>query len=114
MFRMNINLGSKETWAKIGEGSWRLGKTIVKKGVQAMVVETAGKATMAALEGDMSKVKQQLTFDEIVGPKKVKSDKPKKKLFGKKKDAAEELAEEITEETVEKTLEKAKELIDGK
>lgn len=93
---MKINLGSKETWMKLGEHSWRFSKTVVKKGIQAMVVETAGKTTMAALEGDFNKVKQQLTFDEIVGPKKVKTDKPKKKWFGKKKDVAEEALEEIS------------------
>lgn len=86
---------NKETLAKVGDGAWRLTKHIVKKGIQQTVMETAGSATLAALDGDMSKVKKQLEFDSIVGPKKVKTDKPKRKWFGKNKDEAEEVLEEI-------------------
>jgi hypothetical protein len=96
---MNFNLGSKETWTKIGDGVWRFSKHIVIKGIQQTVMETAGGATLAALEGDMNKAKHHLTFDGIVGPKKVKVDKPKKGWFGKKKDEAEEVLEEVKAET---------------
>jgi hypothetical protein len=97
---IKINLGNKEFWGKVGEGSWRFSKTVVRKGIQAMAVETVGKGVTAVFEGDMDKAKKQFTFDEIVGPKKIKEDKPKKKLFGKKKEA-EELLEAVETQTVD-------------
>lgn len=102
---------NKDTLAKVGDGAWRLTKHIVKKGIQQTVMETAGSATLALLDGDTSKAKDQLKFDAIVGPKKVKTDKPKKKWFGKKN--KEELAEgtpENMEDNFEEVQAKVEEL----
>lgn len=95
----------KEMAKSIGEKSWRLTKKIAIKGVQAMVIETATKTLNASFEGDMTKVKEQLTFDGIVGPKPEK--KPRKKLFSRKKDETEELLEDI-EEVIEAEVEEVK------
>ena len=105
---------SKELVLKVGDGAWRLTKHIVKQGIKATVVETAGSATLAVLDGDIGKAKEQFKFDAIVGPKKVKikSDKPKKKLFTKKKDKTEELIEAVTEQDVEEALKKAKKTLE--
>jgi benzoyl-CoA reductase/2-hydroxyglutaryl-CoA dehydratase subunit BcrC/BadD/HgdB len=109
--KLEIN---KELFKTIGNGAWRLTKHIAIKGIQHTVMETAGSATLAALNGNMDQAKESLKFDNIVGPKKVKGEKPKKKWFGKNKDVAEELIEEVagetTEEQVEEVLERAKKL----
>lgn len=110
---------NKETLKMVGDGAWRLTKHVVKKGIQQTVMETAGSATLAALDGDMSKVKDQLKFDAIVGPKKIKLDKPKKKWFSaKKKEEIEETLEEVVgvmnPEYFEKGEEVEVEIIDKK
>jgi|GraSoiStandDraft_45_1057281.scaffolds.fasta_scaffold416601_1 hypothetical protein len=106
---------SKQTMKTIGDGAWRLTKHVLIKGVQATVTETAGGVTLSLLQGNKELAKEQLTFDAIVGPKKIKTDKPKKKWFGKNKEV-EELAEEVTEAAVIEKLEEAKAIIeaDGK
>jgi hypothetical protein len=94
MLFMEFKLPTKEQVKSGAEMTWRFSKKIVKKGAQAMVLETAANVLNATFEGDASKVKEQLTFDAIVGPKK--ESKPKRKLFSKKKkDEAEEVLDEV-------------------
>lgn len=103
---------NKETLKTVGEYTWRFGKKVVVRGLQGIVTDTAARAGHAVLNGKINEVKQELTFDAIVGPKPIKSDKPKKKWFGKKEKVAEEVIDEITAEAVEEKLEEAKELIE--
>jgi hypothetical protein len=100
MFNMEIKF-NKEMAKSIGEKSWRLTKKIAIKGTQALVAETTAKALNAAFEGDYDKMKNQLTFDGIVGEKPEK--KPRKKLFSKKQEENEdeELIKDISDLTEE-------------
>lgn len=102
----------KETMKTVGEMGWRLTKKIAIKGVQALVLETATKTLNATFEGDMTKLKEQLTFDGIVGPKPEK--KPMKGWFSKKKDETEELIEDLVGEEADTFEEVEVEVIDKK
>ena len=90
----------KEQLKSIGNAGLRIGKAIVIEGTKALVVKTAVKAINTGFEGGKDGIKG-LTLDDVVGKKKDKEDKPKKKWFSKKKDEVEELIEEVTEDVVD-------------
>lgn len=91
---------NKEQMKVIGEKGLRVGKTIVVEGVKAVVGKTAISVINAGFEkgGNLAKAKKKLSFDEVFGKAKVKTDKPKKKWFAKKQDVVAELIDEIIEE----------------
>lgn len=110
---------NKDTWIKVGKGAGKLGKVIVVKGSQAVVANGVAKVLTTSFDEGLSGVKN-LSFDDVIGVKKDKDKKPKKKLFSKKQEATEELLEDIAENneeaaTVEEIIETVEaEVIDKK
>src|SRR6185437_5015277 len=101
-FNMNI---SKEQWKNIGNKGYQLGKKIVIKGTQAIVLESTAKLLTTGFDEGLEGIKK-LSFDDVVlnGKKKTKM-KSKKKLFRDEDDQKVEV-EEIKEvkETDEETI----------
>jgi len=91
--KINFNI-DKEQLKTVGKGAWRLTKAIGFEGSKVLL----GKALMVSLDttfkGGASSIKD-IRLDDVIGKEKPKQ--PKKKLFSKDKNEAEELIDEIKE-----------------
>lgn len=95
---MNINV-NKETLVVAGKIGWRIGKAVVREGVQAIVINTVTGAIKGKFAGEIKPIKSY-TLDDIIGEEKPKL--PRKKWFAKKqKSETEELIEELKESPVD-------------
>jgi hypothetical protein len=109
---MNVNFKfDGDTIKKVGKTSWRITKAVGLAGVKHLVGQAVLKTVNSTLDGDFDAVKR-INLDYVIGEEKPKSDKPKKKWFGKKKDEVQELIEEITDEQVEEAFDDAKRKLD--
>jgi hypothetical protein len=110
---MNVNFKfDGDTVKKIGKTSWRITKAVGIAGVKTLVGQAVLKTVNSTLDGDFNAVKK-INLDYVIGEEKPKSDKPKKKWFGKKqKDDAQELIDDITDEAVEAKFEEARQKLD--
>lgn len=109
-------IGNKETWVKVGKKAGQYSKLIVVEGVKSVALQGTTKVVNTVFTKGPQAVKELKFEEDIIGLKKP-SDKPKRKLFGKKKEAAEELLEEIPvekSETVEVIEPEHVEIIDKK
>ena len=111
MFKMNFNFKMDADLAKkIGKKAGQYSKLIVVEGIKAVALKGTAKVVTTAFDEGFEGVKKLSIEEDIIGIDN--SEKPKKKLFSKKKkNEGEELIDEA-EKNLDETLEKAKELIE--
>lgn len=80
--KINMNINGEQL-KEIGNIGLRLGKKIVVKGVQAIVLETAANVITTGFEEGLDGIKK-LKFEDTVLGKKEKQKKSKRKLFSRK------------------------------